>query len=102
MRHWVVVSAMLLAPFASAEAMRCGNKLATEGMTRFEVSKRCGEPDDVITRIEVVYRDVGFDRTVAREVLIEEWYYDRPSNSFDRMLLFVDGRLRRIETLTKD
>ncbi len=101
MRHILIPVVLLFAPFASADAMRCGNQLATEGMTRYQVSERCGEPDDVVSRVDVVYRHVAPDRTVAREVQIEEWYYDRPSNSFDRRLVFVDGRLRRVETLDR-
>jgi hypothetical protein len=99
--HRLLLLAVMLTTPALANAMRCGNLLASEGMTRYEVRQRCGDPDDVITRVDVVYRRLGPDRTVAREVQIEEWYYDRPSNSFDRMLLFVDGRLSRIETLEK-
>lgn len=39
----VIVS--LFAVTASAESMRCGSQVITEGTTKFEVIEHCGEPD---------------------------------------------------------
>jgi hypothetical protein len=95
MRRCAILILSLLLPFQAAEAMRCGNDLVREGMTRYEVRERCGEPDDISRRYKTVYRHVAHDRTVAVEVEIEEWFYDGGSNRLDRLLRFVNGRLVR-------
>jgi hypothetical protein len=76
-----------------AHAMRCGNQLVLEGMTRYEVRERCGEPDDKSKRYATVYRRTAIDETVAVEIEIEEWFYDGGSTKLDRHLKFIDGRL---------
>ena len=80
-----------------ADAMRCGNKLVLKGMSRHEVRKRCGEPDDVSRYFRTIYRHSATHEAVAIDIEIEEWIYDRGSNSFDRRLIFVNGRLQEEE-----
>ena len=53
-----------------AMALRCGNQLVSEGMTRYEVRKRCGDPDDSQVRYETHYRRTALDESVAVEVEI--------------------------------
>jgi hypothetical protein len=89
----VVVLLCGLLPWCAAEAMRCGKNLVVEGMTRYEVRERCGEPDDISRRYETVYRQLSHQQTVAIELEIEEWFYDGGSNRLDRLLRFVNGRL---------
>lgn len=80
-----------------ALALRCGNQLVTEGMSRHEVRKRCGNPDDSNVRYETIYRRTAHDESVAIEIEVEEWYYDFGSNSLDRRLIFINGRLQSEE-----
>lgn len=80
-----------------AQAMRCGNQLALEGMSRYEIRKRCGEPADISRHYRTIYRQSAHNEAVAIEVEIEEWIYDLGSNEFDRRLTFVNGRLQKEE-----
>lgn len=89
----VVLLLCCLLPWSAAEAMRCGKDLVVEGMTRYEVRERCGEPDDISRRYKTVYRHMSHQQAVAIEVEIEEWFYDGGSNRLDRLLRFVNGRL---------
>lgn len=95
MRTFVLLVALSgLALYAApAAAMRCDNKLVIEGMTRYEVRERCGDPDDISKRYATVYRRTAHDETVAVEIEIEEWFYDGGSNKLDRRLQFINGRL---------
>ncbi|GMU44525.1 MAG: DUF2845 domain-containing protein [Xanthomonadales bacterium] len=95
--HLLIPLAPLLAFAESAHALRCGNALVTEGMTRHEVRKRCGDPDDASVRYETVYRRNHRHESVAIEIEIEEWFYDFDSNRLDRRLIFVNGRLHEEE-----
>ncbi len=94
-RFAIVLCLGLALPWHAAEAMRCGKDLVREGMTRYEVRERCGEPDDISRRYKTVYRHMAHDQAVAIEVEIEEWFYDGGSNRLDRLLRFVNGRLVR-------
>ena len=93
----VLITAVLALSSSVADAMRCGNKLVLEGMTRLEVRKRCGDPDDSSRRFETIYRRNSRDEAVAIEIEIDEWIYDLGSNTLDRRLIFVNGRLQREE-----
>lgn len=93
---WMTIVALLLVA-QPALAMRCGNQLVLEGMSRHEVRKRCGDPDDHNLRYETIYRRNSLDEVVAVEIEIEEWIYDLGSNRLDRRLIFVNGRLREEE-----
>jgi hypothetical protein len=96
-----VMHLMLLAILAviatPAEALRCGNKLVLDGMTRYEVRQRCGEPDDMSRYYRTVYRQSARDESVAIDIEIEEWFYDFGSNRLNRRLIFVNGRLQKEE-----
>lgn len=103
---------------SSADGFWCANNLITEGMSRFEVISRCGEPD---------YKDIRFEKRIKRdyyrdlfmaeqwrwyreqelyrepylaveEVVIEEWTYNLGPTRFLRYLIFENGRLVDIKT----
>ena len=93
----LILTALLGLVSTNAMALRCGNQLVTEGMSRHEVRKRCGNPDDRMSRYETVYRRTATNESVAVEVEIEEWIYDFGSNTLDRRLIFVNGRLHKEE-----
>ena len=97
----------------SADNFWCGGKLITEGLTKYEILSRCGEPDHKDFRYETrikrdYYRDLFPSNTVYRyrerekyreplfvdeEVLIEEWTYNLGPTRFIRYLIFENGRL---------
>lgn len=93
---------MLALVSTQAHALRCGNDLVREGMSRYEVRKRCGDPDDSYVRYETVYRRNSRDEQVAYDIEFEEWIYDFPSNRLDRRLIFVNGYLFKEEILDAD
>lgn len=95
-RHLIPL-ALLLAAADPALAMRCGTRLVTEGMSRHEVRKRCGNPDDASVRYETIYRRNALNEAVAIEIEVEEWIYDFGSNKLDRRLIFINGRLHEEE-----
>lgn len=93
-----ISAALILLAFAApAHALRCGNKLVTDGMTRHEVRERCGNPDDATRRFETIYRQTQHREAVAIEIEIEEWFYDFGSNRLNRRVIFVNGRVHEIE-----
>lgn len=92
-----VIFCVLLLAGVEAMAMRCGKNLVTEGMNRFQVIDRCGEPDDRNRRFETRYRRLSEDESVAYEIEIEEWFYQGNSRDLDKRLIFIDGRMVREE-----
>ena len=112
MRHALFAAALVLAPLASflvpatAEAMYCGQRLVKNGDTRHRVRALCGEPADIIERVEL--RSVaaflrGTDGTPVRiermaEVQIDEWTYDLGSQRLLRVFVFENGRLISMTT----
>jgi len=95
----VLLIALLGLVSTQAFALRCGNNLVREGMSRYEVRKLCGDPDDSSVRYETVYRRNSRDEHVAYEIEFEEWIYDFGSTSLDRRLIFVNGNLYKEEIL---
>lgn len=90
---------------AQADAMRCGNRLVSEGATRTEVRSICGEPTDVQTRTilrrpyynfrgELVYYGDGLI-----EIPVETWTYNFGPYKLMRRVRFIDGIVEEIETL---
>lgn len=111
MRHALFAAALVLAPLATlvpatAEAMYCGQRLVKNGDTRYRVRALCGEPADIIERVEL--RSVaaflrGTDGTPVRiermvEVQIDEWTYDLGSQRLLRVFVFENGRLISMTT----
>jgi hypothetical protein len=103
----VLLAALLLAPAlaAHADAMRCGNRLVSEGDTRVEVRGLCGEPADVQTRsilrrphYDLHGRIVYFGDGLI-EIPVEIWTYNFGPYKLMRRVRFVDGQVEEIETL---
>jgi len=85
-------AAILAAPQAIAD-MRCEYGLISRGLTPLEVRRRCGRAVYTDRRIE--HRPPGY------YVEVDEWIYDQGDTRFQRLLRFENGRLRRIELLSK-
>jgi hypothetical protein len=96
---------LTLAVPASADGLRCGNKLVSTGDPRAKVRQFCGEPTDVQTR--AILRRPTFDfggRIYSYgdgfvEVPVEIWTYNFGPYKLMREIRFVDGRVEDIETL---
>jgi hypothetical protein len=87
------------ATVASADSLRCGQAVVTEGLRDFEVLERCGEPMTQRTRTEVRGYDVG--PVELYYVVVDEWVYDAGARKLRRLLRFEDGELVSIETLRR-
>jgi hypothetical protein len=97
-------SALFAAP-SQADSLRCGDRLASTGASRYEVKSICGVPDDMQQRTE--YRTVRgrvggrcapgvrcgtvVEHTV--EIQIDEWTYDFGRRRFVQHLIFEQGTL---------
>jgi hypothetical protein len=101
-------AAMFLLAFAapvSADAMRCGSKLVSNGDTRAKVRQMCGAPTDVQTR--TILRRPYYDfhgRLVyfgdgLIEIPVEIWTYNFGPYKLMRRVRFFDGLVEDIDTL---
>lgn len=98
LRYCFVILALLLAS-PSALAMRCGNRVVTDGLQDVQVRERCGEPfwTDRYTNIEVLGANGPLER--QRPVQFEVWYYNFGPRQLLRRLVFRDGVLTREDAL---
>ena len=103
----IALAALLLtlALPASADGMRCGSKLVSNGDPRAKVRQFCGEPTDIQTR-QILRRPTynlgGRVFTYGDgyvEVPVEIWTYNFGPYKLMRQVKFVDGRVDEIETL---
>jgi uncharacterized protein DUF2845 len=102
-----VLAALLLALAvpASADGLRCGSRLVTQGDPRAKVRQFCGEPTDVQTRS--ILRRPSFNvggRIYSYgdgyvEVPVEIWTYNFGPYKLMRQIRFVDGVVDEIESL---
>jgi hypothetical protein len=101
------VAALLLAfaiP-ASADGLRCGSRLVTNGDPRSKVRHFCGEPTDVQTRYILrrpTFTAGGRFFTYGDgyvEIPVEIWTYNFGPYKLMRQIRFVDGVVDEIESL---
>jgi hypothetical protein len=87
------------------DQLRCrSGRLINVGMIDVEVIGRCGEPRDVSVDEAPVLARNPLTRTVAPTGEVkrtERWIYERGQGQFDAALTFENGKLLRIELLTK-
>lgn len=99
MNRNVIPMLVLLLASTSVHAMRCGNRLITDGSQDFQVRERCGEPfwTDRYANVDVIgaYGPLEQQRSVQYAV----WYYNFGPNQLMRQLVFRDGVLFREDTL---
>lgn len=103
--------ALLFTHLATADSVRCGNKLVYIGDSLYNVKSKCGEPDDMQHRTETRKvsrrvsqpcennrRDTTCSTTVedSYTVEIDDWTYDLGSNRFIQYLNFENGKLVHI------
>lgn len=80
---------------------RCGDTAFSRGISTGELVLRCGEPAARTARYsdEVIRDGLGNER--VRRVPVEEWTYSLPGSRFYRNVIFIDGRLARVENLPR-
>ncbi len=101
---------------APAHALRCGNKLVTEGDHKVKVSDLCGKPSYTDTR--KIYRggiprgdvtvtdprsqgqqELALHQRSVVEVDVEVWVYNFGSSKLMREIVFRDDRIVEINVL---
>ena len=96
----LVIGWLLLAAAPAAHALRCGNRLVTDGAFDFQVRERCGNPYWVEDHYQTLV--AGDERiSVAQPVEYSAWYFNFGPNRLLVRLLFRDGRLVREDTLNR-
>lgn len=97
-------SSLLLSCAASADTLRCGGKLISEGDPIEKVLQYCGEPVERkrtwITRqprFEYGGQEIPFEG--SEDVPVDLWTYDFGPNTLMRRIRFVAGKVESIETL---
>jgi len=104
----LLILLLLVASGASTSDFRCGSGIISPGDRRFDVLRKCGNPDNVEVREEVrIKRDLGARLFLPGEeppgflfakvlVTVEEWEYNLGPGRFIRYLTFENGRLIKI------
>ncbi|MBT8350561.1 MAG: DUF2845 domain-containing protein [Deltaproteobacteria bacterium] len=95
---------------STAYALRCGGRIVSLGDTPLQVVDKCGQPDHIEARQETRhltdyyyhkhYQSKGWQKPplLATETIqIEEWIYNFGPTRFMRHLIFMSGRLGKIE-----
>jgi hypothetical protein len=100
----IVAATSLIACAASADSLRCGSRLISEGDPIEKVRQYCGEPAATrrtwITRqprFEYGGQEVPFEG--SEDVPVDLWTYDLGPNRLQRRIRFVAGKVDSIETL---
>jgi hypothetical protein len=97
-------ASLLISSAASADALRCGSKLISEGDPIEKVRQYCGEP--VATKRTWITRQPRFEYggqeipfEGSEDVPVDLWTYDFGPNKLMRRIRFVAGKVESIETL---
>jgi hypothetical protein len=99
-RLLAVIGLLLVVAAPAAHALRCGNRLVTNGDFEFQVRNRCGSPYWIEDHYQTLV--AGDDRVeVVQPVEYSAWYFNFGANRLLVRLLFRDGRLVREDTLNR-
>ena len=104
MKKLLAFLVILALSMGEAYALRCGNKLVSEGDTKIELLQKCGEPTYITHRKErfpIRFYDYHLnDHRLSYEIVyVEEWIYNFGPNRFMQSIIFRDGRISKIESL---
>jgi hypothetical protein len=106
-----ITGLLLTNQVARADAIRCGDQLASNGASLYEVRAICGDPDMATQRVEqrIAYQRVAgpcvveHGKTVCEsvvqrivDIVIDDWTYDFGSNRFITFVRFENGSLVRV------
>lgn len=95
---------LLMLPSSSeAATLRCGSDLVSDGASRYEVWRKCGQPVSQETRTvfnTVSYVDQFTGAYVQGQVttVVDEWIYTSGSTNFDQHVIFQDGKLVEVRS----
>jgi len=94
----LLMTAILFMTFsASAETLRCGNKIVDVGMSMADVEKYCGRPSSKM----VEEQDVRAGNRVVGKTQLHIWHYNRSSGQNTAVLQFDLERLVSINYISK-
>jgi hypothetical protein len=97
-RTAVALMSSILPLAASAESMRCGNKIVNETLTTAEILQKCGEPQKKdVQKEHVVARNPAGYVTKRGEQVTERWYYKPSAGSLTMVVKILDGKVISIE-----
>jgi hypothetical protein len=97
-RTAVALMSSILPLAASAESMRCGNKIVNETLTTAEILQKCGEPQKKdVQKEDVVARNPAGYVTKRGEQVTERWYYKPSAGSLTMVVKILDGKVISIE-----
>ncbi|MBK7902941.1 MAG: DUF2845 domain-containing protein [Proteobacteria bacterium] len=98
-----ILAGLLIASGASADSVRCGSKLITEGDPIEKVREYCGEPTETQRtwmtrqpRFEYGGQEIPFEG--SEDVPVELCTYDFGPNKRVRRIRFIAGKVDSIET----
>lgn len=98
-----ILAGLLIASGASADSVRCGSKLITEGDPIEKVREYCGEPTETQRtwmtrqpRFEYGGQEIPFEG--SEDVPVDLWTYDFGPNKLARRIRFIAGKVDSIET----
>ena len=102
-RFVVVVSGLLLASGTSADSVRCGSKVISEGDPMERVRQYCGEPTETKRtwmtrkpRFEYGGQEIPFEG--SEDVPVDLWTYDFGPHKLVRRIRFIASKVDSIET----
>lgn len=98
-RSFLLVGLALLLASPAASALRCGNRVVSEGDRDFQVRQRCGDPywSETWIGVDVAGRYSALE--TQAEVEWSVWYYNFGPRALIQRLIFLDGDLQRSESL---
>jgi hypothetical protein len=86
---------------AAADVLRCSGGLIDVGMVAPQVVAKCGQPRDKdVEDVPIRVRSTTGALATVGTTRVERWTYDRGYGQFPALLIFEDGKLKRIELLT--
>lgn len=103
MNKWLALVVLAFMPaLAFGQSVRCSNKIISEGSTRLDVQRLCGEPAQVEQK--TIYNDVSAGQSNVRtgsttEVHLEMWVYNFGPNRLMQRIWLQDGVVVRIESM---
>lgn len=93
----LILATLLFCSVASAETLRCGNKIVDTGMSMQEVRKYCGNPSSS----SIEEQDVRSGNRVVGKTQIHIWRYKRASGQRTAVLQFDQDTLKIISYESK-
>jgi len=88
----------LFTMYSQGAAFYCGSELVSNGDTKAEVLRKCGEPFWKEQHEVILVEGKSSDKESRVSVIIDEWSYNFSESSWVYRLRFSNGKLEDIET----